>query len=570
MRRMQAGPLVAGYENGFLRRIGYGETEVIRMIYFALRDRNWNTMGSIIQNEKVSSEGNRFLITYDLVNLNEGVPIMEWRVHIEGTPAGVITFEINGTMLETFMKNRAGFCVLHPLNVAGTNCTLTHSDESESVHLFPEVISPTNPFLQIQAMTWTAEAATFHLQFEGDTFETEDQRNWGDASYKTFCTPLDKPFPAVLKKGETVYQKITLRSVAPLQPLNDVEHPVILRSTGIKTTLPLFGIGASTQVQQLGSEAALKVRALRLSHYRIDLHPASEDWVSNFSAAYETAHSLGIGLEVALHLTDNSAEEVEAFSVLCQQNKVKLKKVLLLNANGMVTTPGMIEEVPALKRIFPRVLFGAGTNYNFNEINKNHFVPEEIDFVSLSFDPQEHAFDDLTILENVGTLPHVVQSTKAIYGESMAVHMSPITLLKRFNPYATNPKDLFIPEEKKADPRQCEVFCAVWTFGAIIGLARGGAEAVTFFQTAGNQGILSREGTPYPVYEVLRQFAPYQRKSVTVIDSSNPLAVEGMIIDDKVLAVVNYATRETTVQWNDQQFELRPQEMRFVPLNRAQ
>lgn len=570
MRMMQAGPLVVGYENGFLRRIGYGETEVIRMIYFALRDRNWNTLESRIENEKISTGGSRFVITYDCVNFDEGVPIMEWRVLIEGTPEGVITFELNGTMLETFMKNRAGFCILHPLNVAGTNCTLTHPDGSESVHLFPETISPTNPFLQIQAMTWVADAAAFYLHFEGDTFETEDQRNWGDASYKTFCTPLDKPFPALLKKGETVYQKITLRSVAPLQPLNDVEHPVTLRSTNTKTTVPLFGIGASTQVRQLTAGAVSKIRALRFSHYRIDVHPASDNWVSDFSSAYEIAYSLGISLEVALHLTDKCAEEIEAFSVLCQQNKVKLRKVLLLNANGMVTTPGMIAEVPALKRIFPRVLFGGGTNYNFNEINKNHFTPEEIDFVSLSFDPQEHAIDDLTVLENVGTLPHVVRSTKAIYGDGMAVHLSPITLLRRFNPYATNPDDLFIPEEKKADPRQREVFCAVWTFGSIIGLTRGGAEAVTFFQTAGNQGVLSREGESYPVYDVLRQFAPFQGKSVTVLDSTNPLAVEAMVIDDKILAVVNYAAQETMVQWNDQRFELGPYEMRFAPLNRAQ
>ncbi|HEU5145081.1 MAG TPA: hypothetical protein VFT90_00130 [Chryseosolibacter sp.] len=570
MRTMHAGPLVAGYENGFLRRIRYGDTEVIRMIYFALRDRNWNTLESRIENEKISAGDNRFLITYDCINLSEGLPIMEWKVKLEGTPEGVIIFEVNGTMLETFQKNRAGFCILHPLNVAGRNCTLTHPDGNESVHAFPVAISPINPFLQIQAMTWDADATTFHLEFEGDTFETEDQRNWGDASYKTFCTPLDKPFPAELKKGESVYQKITFRPVAPLQPLTDTERPITLRSTTIKTTLPLLGICASTQVKQLSEKAIANIRALRLSYYRIEVHPASETWVTDFSDAYETAYALGIGLEVVLHLTQNYKEEIEAFSVLCQQNKVRLKKVLLLDAYGMVTGKKIIAEVPALKRIFPRVLFGAGTNYNFNEINKNHFAPEEIDFISLSFDPQEHAFDDLTILENVGTLPHVVHSTKAIYGGGMPVHLSPITLRKRFNPYATNPSDLFIPEARKADPRQTEVFCAVWTFGTILGLTRGGAHSTTFFQTVGNQGILSSDGDPYPVYKVLKQFAPFQGKSVTVLDSSDPIAVEGMVINDKVLALVNYATHESMVRWDNLDFKLEPYEMRFVPLNRPQ
>ena len=45
---------------------------------------------------------------------------------------------------------------------------------------------------------------------EGDTFETEDHRNWTDASYKTYCTPLGKPFPAEVKKGTRIRQAVTL------------------------------------------------------------------------------------------------------------------------------------------------------------------------------------------------------------------------------------------------------------------------------------------------------------------------------------------------------------------------
>lgn len=570
MNIMQAGALVVGYENGSLRRIRYGKTEVLRMIYFALRDRNWNTLESRIENEKISAGDNRFLITYECVNLNVGVPIMRWAVQIEGTPEGTITFEIRGTMLEKYLKNRAGFCILHPLNVAGTNCTLTHPDGSESVHLFPVEISPDNPFLQIQAMTWDADAITFHMEFEGDTFETEDQRNWGDASYKTFCTPLDRPFPAELKKGDKVFQKITFRPVAPLAPLTDAGNHISLKATNMKATVPLFGVCASTEVQHLSEQAVARIRGLRLSHYRVEVHPAQENWVADFSGACETAYALGIGLEVALHLTANYAEEIESFSILCQQNKVRLRRVLLLDATGMVTDQNMIAEVRVLKRTFPRVLFGAGTNYNFNEINKNHFRPEDIDFVSLSFDPQEHAFDDLTILENIGTLPHVIRSAKSIYGESMAVQISPLALRKRFNPYATNPDDLFIPEERKADPRQSETLCAVWAFGSIIGLTKGGAQAITFFQTAGRQGVVSSEGEAYPVYEVLKQFALFQGKSADLLESSDPLTLEAIVIDDKILAIVNYSTKATMARWNDQDFELAPQEMKLVKLNRAQ
>ena len=50
----------------------------------------------------------------------------------------------------------------------------------------------------------------FKVIMEGDTFETEDQRNWTDASFKTYCTPLGLPFPVEIKKGDVVEQSITI------------------------------------------------------------------------------------------------------------------------------------------------------------------------------------------------------------------------------------------------------------------------------------------------------------------------------------------------------------------------
>ena len=38
---------------------------------------------------------------------------------------------------------------------------------------------------------------------EGDTWETEDHRNWTDASFKTYSRPLSLPYPYAIAKGET-------------------------------------------------------------------------------------------------------------------------------------------------------------------------------------------------------------------------------------------------------------------------------------------------------------------------------------------------------------------------------
>ena len=42
------------------------------------------------------------------------------------------------------------------------------------------------------------------VRFEGDTFETEDHRNWTDASFKTYVRPLALPWPYVLQEGRDI------------------------------------------------------------------------------------------------------------------------------------------------------------------------------------------------------------------------------------------------------------------------------------------------------------------------------------------------------------------------------
>ena len=569
MKLFKAGPLTIGYENGFLRRIAYGESEVLRMIYFALRDHNWNTLNSQVENEVIVVNADDFEITYDCFHLDGGVTVMEWRGRIRGNSDGSIIFEIRGAARETFKKNRAGFCVLHPLDNAGRDCTIVHEDGSRTTGPFPRNVAAENPFKSIVSMSWERAGVPFALEFEGDVFETEDQRNWGDASFKTFCTPLAKPFPVELRRGEKVFQRITFKPLAKLKPIAGKPLSVTLLDIDVKSVLPLMGVAESTESAHLPEAAISRLQALKFKHYRIDVYPSGEDWVARFSSAYENGYALGCPLEVALHLTKNFREELEAFSVVCQQSKVRLRKVLLLRAGGLVSGQDSINEIPGLKEALPNVLFGAGTNYNFNEINNNRFHGENADFISFAVDPQEHAFDDLTILENIGAVEHLVKSAKAIYGEQKPVHISPLTLRKRFNPYATNPADLFIEESRKADPRQKEVFAALWTFGSICNFTLGGASAITFFQTIGKQGILSQTGEPYPVYEILKEFAPFQGKPVRALQSSDPLSVQGIILDEKILALVNLTQERKTVQWQDIEITLKPQEMKFHALDRA-
>ena len=103
--------------------------------------------------------------------------------------------------------------VLHGVEgISGHAARVTEVDGSVVETRFPEVIDPKQPIMNIRSLAHqVAPGLEVTCTMLGDTFEMEDQRNWTDASYKTYVRPLGLPHPFVLKAGETIEQAVELR-----------------------------------------------------------------------------------------------------------------------------------------------------------------------------------------------------------------------------------------------------------------------------------------------------------------------------------------------------------------------
>lgn len=208
----RAGNLKMLYERGCLRYISIGENELIRMIYSAVRIKGWITVSPVIWNEKIDIKPDSFNITYKASYLTEEINFSAY-YKISGNSDTSLNFEFEGEALSDFEKNRIGFCVLHPIeDNMGESCSICHSNGIVEELKFPYEVSPHQPFLDIRSMSWKRKETGCNLDFSGDIFETEDQRNWTDASYKTYCTPLSDHFPVSIKKGQKLSQKIFFRA----------------------------------------------------------------------------------------------------------------------------------------------------------------------------------------------------------------------------------------------------------------------------------------------------------------------------------------------------------------------
>ena len=121
---LRAGPLSLAWENGDLRYIKMGEVEVVRRIYVAIRDRNWGTAPNVMSNLVMDVDEDTFRISYDIENrLNE--IHFTWHGEITGAADGTICLSMDGVAQSTFMKNRIGYCILHPDDIAGAGVGAT-------------------------------------------------------------------------------------------------------------------------------------------------------------------------------------------------------------------------------------------------------------------------------------------------------------------------------------------------------------------------------------------------------------------------------------------------------------
>jgi hypothetical protein len=198
----------------------------------------------------------------------------------------------------------------------------------------------------------------------------------------------------------------------------------------------------------------------------------------------------------------------------------------------------------ALARFDASVPVYAGTTANFAELNRGRPPADRLGGVCYAVQPQEHAFDNASLVETVAVLPDTV-TTARTFAAGRPLAVTPVTLRKRVNPYATGPAAPVPPGElpPTVDPRQTSLFGAGWTLGCLKYLAESGVGSVTFYETTGWLGVLetgrgcslpdrfpSRPGMAFPLFHVLADAGAFAGAAVVPSVSSHPLAFDGLTL----------------------------------------
>lgn len=537
---LRAGPLTMLFEKGDLRLIKLGEKEVIRRIYAAVRDHNWNTIPAVLRNVRIDTGRDFFSISYDAEHRQSDIAFV-WRAEITGDAEGTIRFSFDGEARSTFLKNRIGLCVLHPIaECAGQKCEVEHQDGTRKTAEFPLLVAPEQPvagIFDLRSIAHSVNGVRAEVRFEGDLFEMEDQRNWIDASYKTYCTPLRLPYPVEIATGMHVQQTVTLRlqGQAPVQS-GTQDEPVTFKVDSKKSVpIPPIGLGICSALEKYGPETIDQLRGLGLDHLRVDLD-LSFDWQRTLLHAEWESKALRLPLELALTLDEQS--DLTELGSWARKNSASIKRIAIFSRGAKSTRASEFERA---QRHFGNLApMGAGTNADFYQLNQARPPMEGAEFVVWSMNPQVHAFDDRSIMESPEAVEAQLRSARSYFpGKQLVV--SPVTLRPRFNPVASGAPTArdakALPPE--VDPRQHTRFAAVWARRMLLELTLAHADSITLFETAGWRGLIERdEGSPnaalfptlsaqvFPVYRAIEEFLEFAGGELERCESSDPSRIQ--------------------------------------------
>ena len=563
MQQLRAGPWTAEFHSSTaaIRNICCGSLRVWTELAMLVRDDQWQVVPANITVEVLQRRDDTFSI--QLRSLHDSSSIhFSWQGTIQGMSNGVITYEFSGVAQSAFEANRIGFCLLWPsVPCAGRPLQQTRTDGTIMRGRFPQSIEPQivgeYSIKDLRKLAYELPGGGWaEAEFEGEVFETEDQRNWTDASFKTYGTPLEQPFPVAFRPGDRRQQRVTLRF------LGDSSDPITTHSVRVKCEqtkaternckvqfsesdirnlapkpAPELGLTINNR-QPITHDLRKQLAQLGLTTLRADLFTANPAWQQRLQAACREARELDVVLELALQLP--SSAPINLTEIASAINRSEVGRVLVYRRGQPATETDIIRQLR--QRLSSSIPLGGGSDANFCELNREFALGNldltDLDVIAWSINPQVHTSDDQPVMETVHSLSAMVATARRMEaGKPVAI--TPITLLPRFNAVTRNTETDHGFPDPRVDPRQHQPIIATWMIATWLELAIADVASTTWFESYGACGLLTSD------------------KSNSVADAFRALMTDAKSVvpcrtdtHDAVAAVVDYGARQQLVVAN--------------------
>ena len=511
IKMIRTGALTVEFLGANLGAIKFGGVEVLRGISYLVRDESWGTVPAKISAYKIVKSRAGTTIRYAA-----NAATLTMKAQIEVKPRELV-FTVRTTPSAAFKTNRTGFVVLHPAGAAGKPLIVTHTDGTCEKARFPKLISPEQPFFEIRALEHDpAPGLKARVLMEGNKFEMEDQRNWSDASFKTYVCSLLDPWPYELVAGEEFEQKVTL-AISGNPPLWKKAKSAEI---DFKGKLPEIGFAVPVREARATLKRVGEIKVLQPSHLLCVMDGTKGAAKHYRRLANETG--VPIALEIILPAKTSADEEMRAMADEVQLAGLRVESIVVTHAHDLKSFqpdeprpwgPTYVEMAVAARTHFPGVKVGGGMISFFTELNRKRPPAGIFDFITHSICPIVHDASDAAVMQTLETLPTIFSTTRSYIGKA-PYHLGPSTIGARMNPYGVN----VVPNPMNRriclaanDPRQANHFAVNWNQGLIAAATKAKLNRITLSAITGPQGLIDKSGRKSPLFNYFRKLAATSR-----------------------------------------------------------
>ena len=519
--RLQAGALCCTFEDGAIRDLKWQGMEILRGISYLLRDRNWGTAPAVPEQCEVEQGEGVFSLRFVLrMVLPEGTLLA--RALVNGNAQGQFRFEVQAEPDAALWSNRCGFVVLHPASAAGAPLQVEHTDGTLEETRFPVHISPGQVAFNIRRLRHTPMPGLdvdclLQAELPHDPlgkFEMEDQRNWSDASFKTYVASLLDAWPYLLPVGTALAQAVRVAvhdaREKSVQSHGQQSDSNIHFGPASGHLLPPIGLGVPLGLTGMREPERQCVLALRPAWLVAEVDTADQ---SGMPAQLEALQSLAracsarVQLDAICAQADTPEAAAQRLAQACGQLGLKpdamraCPSVYLHSyqpTDVWPTGPSLEDYASAFAQQFPQTRIGGGMLTYFTELNRKRQSAASLHFIAHATCPLVHAADDLSVMQTHESLASIMASVRRIW-PGLAYRLGPITLGMQRNPYggsvAANTQQVRLAMAQD-DPRHHAAFGAAWIAGYAAAVADGGLELLSFNHSHGVSGPLLHQGHP--------------------------------------------------------------------------
>ena len=507
----------------YLRSIKYFDIEITKLISFLVRDKNWNNYSPSILNEDITINKDSISFKFKLEYSDDVQKFLTTNTFLINNNS--IKILSKGKFLTNFETNRIGYNVLLPLKKVVSQKLIITNDKSKKIKSnFPEIITPDQPFINISEINYSMnDNLNLNYLFKGIKFEMEDQRNWGDASFKIYSGSLLDPFPYIIKKDSEFYQEIelTINVIKPIIKTNNIKSNTLLINETDEQIGPKIGI----KVDNLDANNHLIEKMcfdFVLKEFDLEKFDIKDFNFKNITKNINLFSIFIIDHKISIEETINKIVET-LNKINCNHSYIFICPKVYLNSyqpfSVWPNVPLLSEYNEKLIKYFPESKIVSGMITNFTELNRKKPIGN-YDIMSFSFTPIVHDSSDHGIIETPDTIQHIIKSVKNI-NSKCKIHIGPICLGMHHNPYGEKLVKNFKrvrTEMTNQDFRHDSLFSLVWSVGMYQQLTKHDVNMLTFNNLEGYHGIYSESLEKRPLYIFNKIIIEFMDKKICILD----------------------------------------------------